>query len=54
MYFLIFASDHDAGRADHGTLLLQIRFLFDEQLGQGSLFLRERAPRRFRLALASA
>jgi three-Cys-motif partner protein len=49
MYFLIFATDHDAGERIMDHCFDQVRIRIQEELGQGQLFSIKEAPRRKRL-----
>ncbi len=49
MYFLIFATDHDAGERIMDHCFDQVRVRVDEELGQQTLFGVKSAPRRKRL-----
>jgi three-Cys-motif partner protein len=50
MYFLIFATDHDAGERIMDHCFDQVRIRVQEELGQGQLFEVKEAPRRKRLS----
>jgi three-Cys-motif partner protein len=49
MYFLIFATDHDAGERIMNHCFDHVRIRVQEELGQGQLFEMKDAPRRRRL-----
>ncbi len=49
MYFLIFATDHDAGERIMDHCFDQVRIRVQEELGQAQLFSVKEAPRRKRL-----
>jgi len=49
MYFLIFATDHDAGERIMNHCFDQVRIRVQEELGQAQLFVIKDAPRRKRL-----
>jgi three-Cys-motif partner protein len=49
MYFLIFATDHDAGERIMDHCFDQVRIRVQEELGQAQLFSLKEAPRRKRL-----